>query len=324
MKHRSKRVVSLLPTATEMLHALGAGRNVVGRSEHCADPPSVRKKPVVVRSAVKQRSRQDARAIHRAVVKLKEEAAHQFEVRTDLLQRLRPDWVVTQTLCNVCAAPHGEVEAALRQIRPRPRVVSVRGRNLAGVFSDFRRLGRALGRPEKARQVTGRMKRDLAAVRKRLRGARSRPRVWCCEWLEPLMAAGHWIPEMVKEAGGRDGLGAAGANSKWLTWESVRAYDPEVILVMPCSYTIRQSLRESWRLTRRPGWKEVSAVREGRVYAIDTRFFHHAGPRLIRGIEFLAHLFHPERVPGGRFKKLYRPLQQKGPAPKGAKRCQVP
>ena len=120
------------------------------------------------------------------------------------------------------------------------------------------------------------------------------------------MAAGHWIPEMVKCAGGTDGLGAAGANSAWLPWEQIRSCDPEMIVVMPCSYSIAQTLREKKRLTGRPGWRRLSAVRRGKVFAVDGAFFHHAGPRLVNGVELLAHLLHPDHVPAGPYRRHYR------------------
>lgn len=122
------------------------------------------------------------------------------------------------------------------------------------------------------------------------------------------MAAGHWVPELVSLAGGRDRLGSQGAASSWLTWEQVRRYNPEVIIVMPCSYSIRQSMRERRRLTGRPGWNALSAVRQGRVFAVETSFFHRAGPRLVNGLELLAHLLHPDLVPAPRQRGLYRPF----------------
>jgi len=289
------RIVSFLPTGTEMLYALGLGRSVVGRSQHCSYPPEVRKKPVVVSSRVKKIAAQDSLKIHKAVLKLREQNAHQFEINLPLLKRLKPDLVITQNLCSVCAAAHDEVDEAIQTLSPKPKVITLRAQTLTDVLEELERLGKITGRKAAAKHLVGNLRRRLDAVRKRVSKAVHRPRVWCCEWLEPLMASGHWVPEQVEAAGGTDGLGIAGKNSRWLKWEQIRAYDPEVIAVMPCSYTIPQTLKEKRRLTNRPGWKELSAVKNGRVYAVAGEFFHHAGPRLVNGVELLTDLLHPLR-----------------------------
>ena len=298
------RIVSFLPTATEMLYALGLGSSLVGRSEHCVYPPAVRRKPVVVSSRIARTTRQDSAAIHKAVKKLKEEGAHQFQIDRNLLKRLRPDLLLTQNLCSVCAASHPEIEEAIVGLSPKPRILSLQGQNLKAILSDLTALGKATGKTAAAARVKNRLQERIARVRRRLRGISHRPRVWCCEWLEPLMAAGHWIPEMVEIAGGTDGLGQPGRNSRWLSWDQVRADNPEIIVVMPCSYTIRQTLREQRRLTGRPGWEKLPAVKDGRVFAVDGAFTHHAPPRLVDGIELFARLFHPDRMPGRQNFKL--------------------
>ena len=291
------RIVSFLPTGTEMLYALGLGSSVVGRSQHCGYPPEVRKKPVVVSSRVKKIAAQDSRKIHKAVLKLREQNAHQFEINLPLLKRLKPDLVITQNLCSVCAASHDEVGEALRQLSPKPKVVTLRAQTMTEVLEELERLGKITGRKAAAKRLVGNLRRRLEAVRKRVSKRARRPRVWCCEWLEPLMASGHGVPEQVEAAGGTDELGIAGKNSRWLTWEQVRACDPEVILTMPCSYSIPQTLKEKRRLTGRTGWKNLNAVKNGRVYAVAGEFFHHAGPRLVNGVELMAGLLHPSDGP---------------------------
>ena len=291
------RIVSFLPTGTEMLYALGLGRSIVGRSQHCVYPPQVRSKPVVVSSRVKKIAAQDSLAIHKAVVKLRQENTHQFEINLPLLKRLKPDMVITQNLCAVCAASHDEVSEALQQMHPKPKVITLRAQTMTDVLDELKRLGKITGRRAAANHLAGNLRRRLDNVRRRVSKTTHRPRVWCCEWLEPLMASGHWVPEQVEWAGGVDGLGPLGKNSRWLKWEQIRAYDPEVIAVMPCSYSIPQTLKEKCRLTGRPGWKSLSAVKQGRVYAVAGEFFHHAGPRLVNGVELLARLLHPLRRP---------------------------
>lgn len=287
------RIVSFLPTATEMLYALGLGKSVVGRSQHCLYPPQVRSKPVVVSSRVQKVAKQDSLAIHKAVQKLQKQNEHQYLIDLPLLKRLKPDMVITQNLCAVCAAAHDEVTEAIASLSPKPKVVTLRAQTLSDVIEEIGRMGALTGRKAAAAKLTGNMRRRLEVVRKRVAKTSRRPRVWCCEWLEPLMAAGHWVPEMVETAGGTDGLGRAGKKSRWLKWEEVRSYDPEVVLALPCSYTIQQTLKEKRRLTGRPGWKGLSAAKENQIYAVSGEFFHHAGPRLVDGVELLARLLHP-------------------------------
>jgi iron complex transport system substrate-binding protein len=179
---------------------------------------------------------------------------------------------------------------------------------LDGIFTDIRRLGSAIDREEPADRLIQQLQHRIEQVRNQVDHSSVSPRVWVCEWLEPPMAAGHWIPELVELAGGTDGLGPKGTDSRWLTWGQIRAYDPEVIVVMPCSYSIPQTLKEKWRLTRRPGWKRLSAVRRGQVLAVEGSFYHHAGPRLVDGLELFAHLFHPDRLPVGKFRRYFRRL----------------
>ena len=303
------RVCSFFPTATEILYALGAGRSLVGRSQHCHYPPAVKSKPIVVTSRVKKIAAQDSVAIHQAVQRLRRENAHQFSIDVKQLQRLKPELVITQELCSVCAASHSEVSAAIQHLWPAPKVISLQGRRLDGIFSDIRRLGGTIDREETADRLIRQLQGRIEQVRTQVDHSSSfRPRVWVCEWLEPPMAAGHWIPELVELAGGTDRLGRKGADSAWLTWDQIRSYDPEVILVMPCSYSIAQTLKERWRLTRRPGWKRLSAVKQSQVFAVEGGLYHHAGPRLVDGLELFAHLFHPDRIPAGKYHRYFRSL----------------
>ncbi|MBI3318728.1 MAG: cobalamin-binding protein [Candidatus Omnitrophica bacterium] len=302
------RICSFLPTGTEMLYALGAGRFVVGRSDDCDYPARVRNKPLVVASRVAKLAPQDSLKIHEAVLKLRREGAHQFTVNLPVLKRLKPDLVITQNLCAVCAAAHPEVSTALKQISPIPKTVSLQAKRLDEVFTEIRRLGEAVGRQKAALRLIHLLQERIARIRESVAKTLRQPRVWCCEWLEPLMAAGHWIPEMVELSGGSDGLNSPGAESVWLNWERIRSYDPEVIILMPCSYSLPQTLREAWRLIRRPGFKRLSAVRQKRVFAVETSLYHRSGPRLVEGLELFAHLFHPEFFPAGKLRRRFRPL----------------
>jgi len=290
------RICSFFSSATELLYAIGAGRSVVGRSERCDYPASVQRKPVVVHSRIAS-TRLSSRGIDEAVQTLRRRGAHQYEIDGALLKRLRPDMVVTQELCNVCAASHPEVLEAVRQLPTRPRVVSVTARRFDELFESVTALGEATGHSEAASALNARLRRDIQAVRHRIRRVQTKPRVWCAEWLDPLMAAGHWIPELVTIAGGVDGLGRAGEDSVRVPWEDVRHYDPELILVMPCSFTIERTVKEFHLLARHPGWSSLSAVKAGRVFAVKGSLFHRPGPRLVQGLKLMAALFHPALLP---------------------------
>lgn len=289
--------------------ALGLEKSIVGRSQHCLYPASIKTKPIVVKSRAKKIAKQDSEAIHQAVAALKKQGAHQFEIDVKALKRLKPDLVVTQEICAVCAASHSEVSQALRGLSPKPQVVSLNAQHFDELPGEIRKLGIATGREKKARQITTQLEERIARIKKQAAKADQRPKVWCCEWLEPLMAAGHWIPEMVEIAGGADGLGPKGKDSRWLTWEEVRRFNPDVVAVMPCSYSIPQIFKERGRLTSRPGWGTLPAVKSSKVFAVDGTLYHHAGPRLVDGLELFAHLFHPELFPAEKRFSFYRPLK---------------
>ncbi len=287
------RIVSLLPTATELLYALGLGRCVAARSEHCVYPRTALKKPVIVRSEIAPVTKQDSRAIHNAVLKFRRQNRHQFSIDKVLLKKLRPDWLITQNLCAVCAASHPEIDEALAGISPAPKIFTLQANRISELLTEIHRMGIQFKKQKEAKRLIGQFRQTIREIRRKTK-KRRKPRVWCCEWLEPLMAAGHWVPEMITLAGGKPLFAQTGQKSVWLKWEMVRKADPEVILIFPCSYSMKQTFAEIGRLRRRPGWKNLSAVKNKRVYIVDGELFHHAGPRLLSGIGLAAALIHPE------------------------------
>lgn len=301
------KICSFVASATELVYALGLGRSLVGRSDCCDYPAGARRKPIVVRSRISS-DRLSSRGIHEAVQRLRRSGEHQYAIDVALLKRLQPDVVVMQELCEVCAATHPEIDQAVRQLPTTPRVIPVTAGSVQAIGESIMGLGHALGRSRQAQTLRKQMRRSIAGIRRHLRGVRSRPRVWCVEWLDPLMAAGHWVPEMVTMAGGIDGLLQPGQKSICVSWEDIRRYDPEVILVMPCSFAMERTICECPLLKKLPGWASVSAVRSGRVFAVHGGWFHHPGPRLIRGLELMAALFHPElgMRPSPRYAKALR------------------
>jgi iron complex transport system substrate-binding protein len=290
------RICSFFSSATELLYAIGSGRSVVGRSERCDYPAAACRKPIVVRSRVAS-NQLSSRGIHDAVEAIRSRGEHHYEIDVSLLKRLRPDLVVTQELCTVCAASHPEVLEAVGQLPTTPRTIAVSARRFTELFDAIETLGRATGRIRHAKALSERLRRETEAVQRRVAQVKTKPRVWCAEWLDPLMAAGHWIPELVAMAGGADGLGRAGEDSERIPWEDVQRYDPDVILVMPCSFSIARTVKESPLLTRLPGWSSLSAVKAGSVFAVEGAFFHRPGPRLVQGLKLMAALFHPDLFP---------------------------
>jgi len=293
------RVVSLIPSATEIVCALGFEGALVGRSHECDFPPSVRRLPAL--TAPKFDPDGTSYEIDQRVKAILQEALAVYRVDADVLKALRPQVIVTQAQCEVCAVSVADVEAALADwLGERPRVVALEPRALADVWGDIQRVADALGVPENAtallRAIHGRIERIEADVR----ALPERPSVTCVEWLEPLMAAGNWMPELVAMAGGVNLFGGAGEHSPWLEWTDLAAADPDVILVLPCGYGIAQTRRELPALTGRPGWEALRAVREGRVYLADgNKYFNRPGPRLVESLEILAEVLHPGAVDYG-------------------------
>ena len=291
------RIVSLLPAATEILYAIGAGDSVVGVTHECDFPAEAAKKPALIRPRV------DSSAlpaeIERQVRELVGRRENIYALDADLLQRLEPDLVVTQDLCDVCAVSAHDLGAALSRFSAarRPRVVSFTPRSLDEVWKGVREIAEAAGRATEGQALAEWLALEVAAVRQAVADAGSRPKVLCLEWFDPPYCAGHWIPEMVRIAGGVDVLGREGVPSVPIQWQDVISARPEIIVLMSCGYNLEKNV-SAWRLTKLPvGWDEIPAVRNDRVYATDANAnFSRPGPRLSEGVALLAALLHPTRV----------------------------
>ncbi len=290
-----ERVVSLLPSATEIVAALGCRGRLVGRSHECDYPPGVEVLPVCTRPRVDVSG--SSTDIDKRVRGAVADALAIYEVLEGELRRLKPDAIVTQDQCEVCAVSLADVEACVAGWSGRPvRLVSLKARTVAGVHDDILNVAKALSVGGVGRALTaGLVHRNdaVAATAKRLK---SRPRVACIEWTAPLMAAGNWVPELVAMAGGRDLFGQAGELAPALTWQALRAADPDVLVFMPCGFGLERTRAEEAALARAtPGWGDLAAVRAGRVYATDANsFFNRPGPRLAESLEIMAEILHPE------------------------------
>ncbi len=284
------KICSLLPSATEILFALGLGDQVAGVSHECDFPAEAKSKPVLIHSRITHT--ESAAAIDRQVREFLERGESLYSVDLEKLRGIEPDLIVTQDLCHVCAATPDDLAAALAHLPRQPRVVTLNPHSLADVCSDIRAIGEATGRVEQSHALVAEFQRKVAEVERSVAGL-DRPRVLCLEWLDPPYVAGHWVPEMVERAGGVDVLGLAGKPSFRVEWDAVMETRPEAIVVMPCGYRLADALAEFRNLPLPRGWKDLPAVREERVFVVEASgYFSRPGPRLPEGLAILAGAIH--------------------------------
>ncbi len=287
------RVVSLIASSTEIVCALECGDRLVGRSHECDHPGWVKSLPAV--TGPRFATDVPSRAIDEGVRALVEQAVSPYRVDADALAALAPDLVVTQTQCAVCAVSLRDVEAALASVLGRrPALVSMQPDDLASLWRDMRLIAGALGVPERGVQLVSRLQRRLRAIAERCEGRPEKPRVACIEWIDPLMIAGHWTPELIAMAGGVDALGAAGAHAGAIDPGALAATDPDVIWVTPCGFDVARTRTEMSALAAREDFRALRAVREHRVFLGDgNAFFNRPGPRVAETLECLAEALHP-------------------------------
>ena len=290
------RVVSLIASATEIVCALGLRDRLVGRSHECDFPPDVAALPQLTEAKFKvEGSSAEIDARVRAIVR---DGLSVYRVDGDALKALAPDVIVTQDHCEVCAVSLADVEAATCTWTGKPvRIVSLKPDSIADAYADIRRVAAALDASDAGEALVRGMQARNAAVAACV-AERPRPRVAFIEWVEPLMAGGNWMPELIEAAGGHNLFGVAGKHSDWMRWEELLTADPEVIVVAPCGYGLERCLEELPLLEAKPGWASIAAVREGRIYFADgNAYFNRPGPRLADSAEMLAEMLHPEVAP---------------------------
>ncbi len=287
------KICSLLPSATEILYSVGLGEEIVGVSHECDFPPDARSKPVLIKSRISHT--ESAATIDRQVREFLERGESLYSVDLELLQAIDPDLIVTQDLCHVCAATPDDLAAALAYLPHQPRIVTLNPHSLSDVCADIRAVGEATCRVNQANSVIAKFDNDIANVERSVAGL-DRPRVLCLEWLDPPYVAGHWVPEMVERAGGVDVLGQAGKPSFRVEWETVIAARPEVIVIMPCGYSLATAESEFRGLPLPRGWNDLPAVQDGRVFVVEASgYFSRPGPRLAAGLAVLADAIHASR-----------------------------
>ncbi len=290
------RIVSLLPSATEIVCQLGLGNDLVGVTHECDFPAFVAGLPKVTRTLIPHdASNRDIDALVRERLQT-ERALYTLDLPT--LERLRPDLIVTQALCDVCAVAEAEVTAAACSLPGRPRVINLEPISLEDVLDTLRAVGRAAGVAGRGEVVVADLRRRTDAVAARSARVADRPRVVLLEWLDPPFSCGHWSPELVRLAGGDEAIGRAGRPSRTLPWEEILAARPDVLFVACCGFDLNRTLADVPSLAARPGWADLPAVRSGRVYVTDgNAYFSRPGPRLVDGLEILAHALRPDVHP---------------------------
>ena len=300
------RIVSLLPSATEIVFALGLGDSLVGVSHMCDYPAKAKGLPVVSRS-IRSKSHLSSAEIDAIIQQARATGNPLYIIDGDLLRRLQPDLILTQELCEVCAVGAGSVfETAARALDYAPEILSIRPAGLDDIFGNIRRIGDSAGVPQRAGALLAEL-RDRADYVSERAADGNRPKVFCIDWLEPLRNTGQWTPELVELAGGEEGLAEKWGKSREVDWDEVMEYQPDYVMVMPCAFNMDRTIAETARLSDLPEWNSLDAVRNGRIFLFDGQIPSRHGPRVIDVLEGLAEAMRPEVFDGLTRPGIFRP-----------------
>jgi iron complex transport system substrate-binding protein len=314
---QSLRIVSLIPSATEIIAALGYGDCLVGRSHECDEPAAVRDLPACTSPAIDTSA--ESGEIHRQVRQAMDQAGGEgpaaaaalsiYEVDPSLLEALAPDLIVTQSQCAVCAVSEAQVQQAVEQmVTSQPRVVACEPGRLDDIWSDIDRIATALGDRPAGQTLVRRLEDEIQAIADRARTGAERPRVGCLEWLDPLMGCGNWMPELIAMAGGVSVLGQAGEHAQWLTWSQLDETDLDRLIAVPCGFDLERAEAELEAKLYEDRWQRLAPVRAGQLYAADGhQFFNRPGPRLVESLMILAEMIHPELFAPDHKDQAWRP-----------------
>lgn len=294
MTSSNLRIITLLPSATEIVAALGLADKIVGRSHECDYPPEIQNRPICTEAQIN--SEKPSAQIDADILNLVQKALSIYQIKTDLLEKLQPTHIVTQDQCDVCAVNFDVVEKAVAALtHSHPKLISLQPNLLTEVWADIERVATMLG--VESQPLLTQLQSRLEACRQKTQviPEKSFPTVACIEWTEPLMTAGNWIPELVKIAGGNPLFGALGKHSPYLKWEDLVKADPDVIIIMPCGFDLERTQQEAQHLALHQDWSKLQAVRNSKVYVSDgNAYFNRPGPRLVDSLEILAEILHPE------------------------------
>jgi iron complex transport system substrate-binding protein len=289
-----KRIVSLLPACTEIVCALGCGGQIVGRSHECDFPPEVQSVPAC--TAPRLDTGASSAEIDSRIKSLSQNTSSIYEVNAALLAQLRPDLILTQTQCDVCAVSRQELEKVLPPPpAPQPEIVSIAPARLADVWRDIQTIAAALGVAEGGQALLWRLKNRVVDIIQKTCMVKRRLSVVCLEWLNPLMASGHWMPEMVQLAGGQNLFGEPGKAAPRLEWKDIVAAEPDVIVLTPCGFNLARTRSEAKTLESQLGWAKLRAVKSKNIFVADgNAYFNRPGPRIVESLEILAEILHPK------------------------------
>jgi iron complex transport system substrate-binding protein len=291
----SKKIVSLLPAATEIVCALGLEKDLVGRSHECDFPSSVKQLPICSEANIPDNL--SSSAIDIKVKELLTDALSVYTVKRDVIKQLSPDVVITQAQCEVCAVSLKEVEEALEDYLDKESVIiSLQPDSLDAIFNNIREVAAVLDVTDRGGQLIEDLQERVEIIRHKLKFMENKPTVACIEWLEPMMVSGNWVPELVSIAGGIPVIAENGKHSPYVKWEDIQQQDPDVIVVMPCGFSIERTMKEVNLLLQLPGFAELKAVKNDRLYIADgNQYFNRPGPRIVDSIEVLAEVIHPKQ-----------------------------
>ena len=300
------KIVSLLPSATEIIDCLGLTNALVGRSHECDYPPSVKDLPVCTEARLN--SHKNSGEIDADVQTLMQKALSIYKIKTEVLEELQPTHIITQDQCDVCAVNLPEVERAIAQItNSHPQVISLQPDLLNEVWDDIKRVAQILG--VDSQPALDKLQSRINSVSDKVKDLDRKPTAVAVEWTEPLMVGANWIPELIEIAGGKSLLSIKGQHSPYISWESLVDADPDVIVIMPCGFDLKRTEQESKVLTQHPNWNSLKAVKNNQVFIVDgNAYFNRPGPRLVDSAEILAEIFHPQSFNFGNQGKSWKPF----------------
>ncbi|MGB4775776.1 MAG: cobalamin-binding protein [Daejeonella sp.] len=289
-----KKIISLLPAATEIVSALGLQDQLVGRSHECDYPAGVNKLPVC--SSAKLLPGLNSNMIDAQVKEIVSQALSIYTINTDVIKTLNPDLIITQTQCEVCAVSLNDVQQALDNLLEKnAEIISLEPHILQDIFKDIIQIANALGVNERGNLLIEQLEERIDLIRHKLKFTDEKPKVACIEWLSPMMVAGNWIPELVDIAGGKSILAENGKHSPFIEFEMIEKENPDIVVVIPCGFSISRTIQEMDLLFNLPGWNELKAVKNNRIYIADgNQYFNRSGPRIADSIEILAEIIHPK------------------------------
>ena len=295
MSTPTSTICSLLPSATEIVFALGLGDRLVAVTHECDFPPEAARLAVITRTTLDHHETRRSHDIHTHISTALHGGSGIYLLDQNILQQLAPDLILTQELCDVCAVSYETVKLAVRRLSGRATILSLEPTTFQGILDTIRQVGEATGTTARAASLVRELEEQADAIEVRARTASGRPRVFAMEWLDPPFTAGHWVPELVRRAGGRDDLARDGCPSTEIPWRRIADYDPEIIVLMPCGFTLGRTLEEFAHIALPEEWNGLRAVQSGCVYAVHgSAYFNRPGPRIVTGLQILAEIIHPE------------------------------